>query len=54
MLFWHVYSRCGQSVLVHCLHDHHDQGPHIPSVCHPAHVFGHEVSNFFFASMFEL
>lgn len=39
-----LYSRFHQSAAVHRLHDHHDQGPHLPSVCHPAHVSGYEVS----------
>lgn len=38
------YSRLYQSAPVHCLYDHHDKGPHLPPVCHPAHVSGYEVS----------
>ena len=26
------------------LHGHHDQGPHLPAVCHPANVSCHQVS----------
>uniref|UniRef100_A0A5F9C2E2 Synoviolin 1 n=1 Tax=Oryctolagus cuniculus TaxID=9986 RepID=A0A5F9C2E2_RABIT len=34
--------RLHQGPAVHGLHDHHDQGAHLPAVCHPAHVLGHE------------
>lgn len=44
LFFFFSYSRLYQSAPVHCLYDHHDKGPHLPPVCHPAHVSGYEVS----------
>lgn len=35
--------RFHQSAALHCLHDHHDQGAHVPPVRHSPHVSGHEV-----------